>query len=113
MQGLDHKIDKTDLVSKGKKNELPKYLRKVHRANRLANSNYRVLPYSGTVHLFKAQKQTFYIPDPVYYSWDKVALGGVIVHEIPGEHSSTFAPPNDKYFATVLQDSLNESYRKQ
>jgi amino acid adenylation domain-containing protein len=109
VRGLDFKVDKNDHVSKGKKNELPKFLRKVHRANSRANRNYVIRPYNGIVHLFKAKKQTFYIPEPLKYGWDEVARGGVVVHEIPGEHSNTFAPPNDKYFADILQQTLNAS----
>jgi amino acid adenylation domain-containing protein len=109
VRGLDIKVNKEDLVSKGKKNELPKFLRKVHRANHRANGNYIIRPYNGIVHLFKAQKQTFYIPEPENYGWDRVAKGGVVVHEIPGEHSNTFAPPNDKYFADILQKTLDQS----
>ncbi|MCX6248516.1 MAG: amino acid adenylation domain-containing protein [Bacteroidetes bacterium] len=109
VRGLDIKIDEKEIVSKGKKSELPKYLRKVHGANRRANRNFFIRPYNGTVHLFKAQKQTFYIPEPETYGWDRVARGGVVVHEIPGEHSSTFAPPNDKYFAEILQRTMDES----
>jgi thioesterase domain-containing protein len=111
MRGLDFKIDKNSQVSKGKASELPKYLKTVHQANLRADHNYVVRPFDGTVHLYKAQKQTFYIKEPVTYGWDKMAKGGVVIHEIPGEHSSTFAPPNDKYFASVLQKSLNESYQ--
>jgi hypothetical protein len=107
--GLDFKPEKNETVSKGKRSELPEYLRRVHRANRKASRNYIFRPFDGTVHLFKAKKQTFYIPDPDQYGWDKVARGGVIIHETPGEHSSTFAPPNDKYFATILQQCLNEN----
>ena len=109
IRGIDIKIQKNDLVSKGRQSELPKFLRRVHRANRRANRNYVIRPYNGTVHLYKAKKQTFYIPEPEDYGWNRVAKGGVIVHEIPGEHSNTFAPPNDKYFANILQKSLDES----
>jgi hypothetical protein len=109
MRGLDIKLDRAEFVSKGKKNELPKYLRNVHRANNRANRNYIIQPYNGTVHLYKALKQTFYIPEPLSYGWDRVAKGGVVIHEIPGEHSNTFAPPNDKYFAHILQQTLDAS----
>ncbi len=105
--GMDIKMKNIDGVSKGRSGELPKYMRKVHSANRLAEKRYIIHTYDGPVHLFKARKQTFYIADPVTYGWDKAALGGVIVHDIPGEHSSIFAPPNDKYFATVMQRHLN------
>jgi len=107
--GLDFKVENMDTISKGKRKELPKYLRRVHKANSRADRNYVIREYPGAVHLFKAQKQTFYITDPVAYGWDKMAKGGVFIHEIPGEHSNTFAPPNDKYFANVLQEHLNHS----
>jgi thioesterase domain-containing protein len=106
--GLDFKIDKEELVSTGAMSELPKYLKKVHRANRRADRKYIVRPYDGKIHVFKARKQTFYMSDPVNYGWDKYAMGGVIIHETPGEHSTTFAPPNDRLFARVLQDSLDK-----
>jgi amino acid adenylation domain-containing protein len=109
VRGLDIKVNKDDMVSKGERNELPKYLRKVHRANLRAGRRYILKPYKGAVHLFKAAHQTFYIPDPVNYGWDKYASEGVIIHEIPGEHSSTFAPPNDKHFSSILQKSLDET----
>jgi amino acid adenylation domain-containing protein len=112
VRGIDIRVEKDDRVSKGEQHELPKYLRKVHRANLLAGRKYILKPYDGSVHLFKAVHQTFYIVDPVYYGWDKYALGGVIIHEIAGEHSSTFAPPNDKKFASLLQKSLDETSAK-
>jgi thioesterase domain-containing protein len=109
MRGMDVYLDMNESVSKGEERELPKYLRKVHRANLRADRNYTIKPYNGCIHLFKASHQTFFIADPINYGWDQYALGGVIIHEIPGEHSSTFAPPNDKHFASILQNSLDET----
>ena len=109
VRGLDIKVNKKDLISKGEKRELPKYLHKVHQANLKADRKYVIKPYDGCIHLFKAAHQAFYIPDPVNYGWDKYAHGGVIIHEIPGEHSLIFSPPNDKYFSSVLQKCLDEA----
>jgi amino acid adenylation domain-containing protein len=109
VRGMDIDVSHGNHASKGEEHELPKYLRRVHRANRLAGRRYVIKPYDGQVHLFKAEHQTFYIPDPINYGWDKYANRGVIIHEIPGEHSSTFAPPNDRYFSSILQKSLDES----
>lgn len=109
IRGYDFNVVDDTVVSHGKRSELPKYMRKVHRANSKADKQYVIKPYPGSVHLFKAQKQTFYLESPETYGWDRVAKGGVFVHVIPGEHSNTFAPPNDKYFANVLQQSLNDS----
>jgi hypothetical protein len=112
VRGVDFKISNEDNISRGEEHELPKYLRKVHQANLKANRLYVIKPYYGCVHLFKAAHQTFYIPDPVNYGWDKYARGGVIIHDIPGEHSTTFAPPNDRDFSSMLQKSLDESMIK-
>jgi len=108
LRRMDVKVEKQDAISKGKRKELPKYLRKVHRANHIANRNYIIKTYEGCIHLYKAQKQTFYIPEPEDFGWNHVAKGGVVIHEIPGEHSSTFAPPNDKFFAEILQKTLDQ-----
>ena len=102
----DYKI-KPEGVSLGKQNELPKYLHKVHRANYIALEKYILPPYPGKLHLFRALDQKFYIKDPVYYGWDKF-VKEVVILNIPGEHSSIFAPPNDKLFAQALQKCLDE-----
>ncbi len=44
-----------------------------------------------------------------YLGWKPYALKGINVHDIPGEHNSIFAPPNDKEFAEVLQKCLNNA----
>ncbi|MGE5424770.1 MAG: thioesterase domain-containing protein, partial [Syntrophothermus sp.] len=105
--GMDLNVLQEEKQSMGKSSELPGYLKEVHRANRKADREYVIKTYKGEVHLFKAKNQTFYIKDTMTYGWDKYAQGGVVIHEIPGEHSSIFAPPNDKYFADVLQRHLS------
>ncbi len=102
----DYKI-KPEGVSLGKQSELPKYLHKVHRANYIALEKYILPPYPGKLHLFRALDQKFYIKDPVYYGWDKF-VREVVILNIPGEHSSIFAPPNDELFAQALQKCLDE-----
>ena len=102
----DYKI-KPEGVSVGKQSELPKYLHKVHRANWIAMEKYILPPYPGRLHLFRAMDQKFYIKEPVCYGWDDFVDEVVILH-IPGEHSTIFAPPNDKLFAEALQKCLDE-----
>jgi len=58
--------------------------------------------------LFRAGKPTFYIPNRKDYGWSRFACKGVVVHTLPDEHSRIFAPPNDKYFAEVLDRRLDE-----
>ena len=102
----DYKI-KPEGVSVGKQSELPKYLHKVHRANYLAMEKYILPPYPGKLTLFRATNQTFYIKDPIKYGWDEY-VNEMIILDIPGEHSTIFAPPNDELFAKELQKCLDE-----
>lgn len=102
----DYKL-KPEGVSVGKQSELPKYLHKVHRANYIALEKYILPPYPGKLTLFRALDQKFYIKDPVKYGWDEFVREMVIL-DIPGEHSTIFAPPNDELFAKALQKCLDE-----
>ena len=85
------------------------YLQAIDKLNQKAAAAYFMTPYTGTVDLFRAKVRTYYMPDPEYLGWKKYALKGVRIHEIPGDHNYIFAPPNDKEFARVLQNCLNQS----
>ncbi|MEB0260688.1 MULTISPECIES: amino acid adenylation domain-containing protein [unclassified Mucilaginibacter] len=71
--------------------------------------NYKLMPINVGIELFRAKKKTFYMEDFKYLGWKPYALKGINVHDIPGEHNSIFAPPNDKEFAEVLQKCLNNA----
>lgn len=47
-----------------------------------------------------------------YLGWKPFALKGINIHEIPGEHNYIFAPPNDKEFAEILQECLDQAAMK-
>jgi amino acid adenylation domain-containing protein len=83
------------------------YDNEIDEASTKAKRNYFQKPINITVDLFKAKKKTFYMADFKYLGWREFALKGVNVHEIPGEHNTIFAPPNDKEFAVVLQRCLD------
>jgi amino acid adenylation domain-containing protein len=102
----DYKI-KHEGASLGKQSELPKYLHKVHKANDIALNRYILPPYPGKLTLFRAMHQSFYIKDPVKYGWEEYVKEMEIL-DIPGEHSTIFAPPNDVLFARALQKCLDE-----
>ncbi|RYE22765.1 MAG: non-ribosomal peptide synthetase, partial [Sphingobacteriaceae bacterium] len=84
------------------------YARKIDEMNKKAAAAYLITPYDGTVDLFRAKVKTYYMQDPKFLGWKKFALKGVNIHEIPGDHNYIFAPPNDKEFAQVLQQCLNQ-----
>ncbi|SHM22317.1 non-ribosomal peptide synthetase [Mucilaginibacter sp. OK098] len=83
------------------------YDNEIDEASSKAKHNYYQKPLDIVVDLFKAKKRTFYMDDYEFMGWKKFALKGVNVHEIPGEHNTIFAPPNDKEFAVVLQKCLD------
>lgn len=73
-----------------------------------ALKTYTLLPTQVLLDLFRAEKKAFYIPERKTYGWGRFAKKGVKVHNIPGEHSLIFAPPNDKLFAGILDKRLEE-----
>jgi len=83
------------------------YDNEIDEASAKAKRNYHQKPLNITVDLFRAQKRTFYMADFDYLGWREFALKGVNVHDIPGEHNTIFAPPNDEKFAVVLQQCLD------
>ena len=80
---------------------------KVSKTNRIAARNYRLVPMPMRVDLFRAKVRSHYMDDFEFLGWRPFALKGVDVHEIPGDHFNLFTSPNDKEFARVLQNVLN------
>lgn len=85
------------------------YAHEIDKMNQKAAEHYYLTPYNGKIDLFRAKVRTFYMDDPKYLGWKKYALKGVNIHDIPGDHNYIFAPPNDKEFAAILQNCLNQS----
>ncbi len=74
-----------------------------------AFQNYRMKPYNGIIDVFKAQKRLYFVEDREFLGWKKYAREGVRVHNIPGDHKEMLLPPNDKEFARILQQALDQS----
>ncbi|MFT5169342.1 MAG: amino acid adenylation domain-containing protein, partial [Saprospiraceae bacterium] len=81
---------------------------KVDQANKQAFDNYCLSPYSGKIHLFRANSKRFYVDDFEYLGWRSFAQGGVEIHPVPGDHLTLFDPPHGQEFARILQKCLNE-----
>jgi amino acid adenylation domain-containing protein len=88
------------------------YANKIDEMNLLAEKKYKLVPNDIAVELFRAENHTFYMDDFEYLGWKPYALKGVNVHKIPGEHNSIFKAPNDKIFASILQNCLNKAAHK-
>ncbi|SEN94353.1 amino acid adenylation domain-containing protein [Mucilaginibacter gossypiicola] len=88
------------------------YSNKIDEMNQQAERNYQLKPYNISIELFRANSHTFYMDDFEYLGWRPYALKGINVHPIPGEHNSIFKAPNDKIFAKILQNCLDEAAKK-
>jgi len=72
-----------------------------------ALTSYRFAPLEFEIDLFRASKQTYYMHEPEKLGWNEIAIDGVNVHHIPGDHSSIFSIPNVIETAKVLQNVLD------
>ncbi|MVN75042.1 amino acid adenylation domain-containing protein [Hymenobacter sp. HMF4947] len=79
----------------------------IGQAQELAFNKYRLAPQPFTVHLFRNEDRVFYVEDFEHLGWKPFALGGIHIHDIPGNHNFIFAPPHDKECARILQEALN------
>jgi amino acid adenylation domain-containing protein len=94
-----------------KKNVFSEYNDEIDEKSATAQRNYLLTPIDMKLELFRAKKKTFYMDDFKYLGWIPYAKKGVNVYEIPGEHNTIFAPPNDKQFAKVLQECLDKAVK--
>jgi amino acid adenylation domain-containing protein len=82
-------------------------LRQPSRALEQAARCYRPSPYPGSITLFKA-----HLPNSPAFAgdtlgWARVAMGGVEVHQVPGEHMTIIHEPQVKELARQLRASLD------
>ncbi|WP_264565380.1 non-ribosomal peptide synthetase [Flavobacterium sp. N3904] len=82
-------------------------------ADRMVNKivdRYHLTPQHFEVELFRAKDNKTYKLDPTHLGWKKIALKGVNIHNITGNHLSIVAPPNDKILARMLQEILDKKH---
>jgi len=79
----------------------------INQSNFEAWNNYKITPYSGDLHLFRAEEQRFFIEDRNFLGWKPFIKGKIHILDVPGDHLSLFNPPNGKTFAKILQNLLN------
>jgi thioesterase domain-containing protein len=78
---------------------------RVMASNQLALKSYRPQPYEGAVTLFRTPVSDD--SDP-YYGLADLALGGVEIHEVPGNHTAFLEDPGVRILAEKLKDHLLE-----
>ncbi|WP_405199930.1 non-ribosomal peptide synthetase [Christiangramia sp. LLG6405-1] len=68
---------------------------------------YHIKPQLIEVDLLRAVNNIDYMRDPVSLGWKDLALNGLKVHDVTGDHLSMLLPPNDIVTAKILQDILD------
>jgi thioesterase domain-containing protein len=86
---------------------VPRVIQEAVEANLKALARYRPRPYPGKVALFRAQDTHPVVYDKQHLGWGDLALGGVELYEVPGNHETIVLPPN----LDVLVDKLTLAIR--
>ena len=81
-------------------------LHRVFRANRLALASYRPRAYPGRVILFRAQSSLNLLHGRSTQGWNALALGGITIHHLPGDHYTIMQPPAVERLAEILAGEL-------
>ena len=87
---------------------VPSFLKSTEDISWVAAINYKPRPWPGQLTLFRASVQ----PDPRLpwdLGWSPLALGGVQVYELPGDHDLVFREDNTRVLAEKLQLRLGQS----
>ena len=69
-----------------------------------AARQYVPKPYNGRVDLFRAEQHASLSPD---LGWRKLALGGVEIHTVPGDHLSIIREPHVRLLAAGLRTVID------
>ena len=71
-----------------------------------ALDDYEPVPCPGQIHLFKSIGEARFIralpPPPIELAWANLAKGGVVVHELPGDHMAIVKKPLAKVTAAAI-----------
>jgi thioesterase domain-containing protein/acyl carrier protein len=88
---------------------LPEALKKVRRGIHQAGARYVTQAYSGPVVLFRASKKSLRGVDDPYAGWKNLAIGGLEIHEITGDHVGIVTGPRARILARHLEAHLEQA----
>jgi len=74
----------------------------INLANSKANKMYLASSFPGKLTLFRCNSQELKLTNSADLSWGNLALGGVEIHEIPGQHTTIMEEPDVRYLAEKL-----------
>lgn len=88
----------------------PEYIQDNFKVTEMVREKYHLTPLPIEIDLFRAKSQAHYMHDTMYLGWKNIALNGISIHEVPGNHAEIFSPPFDKEAALILQNTLDERH---
>jgi thioesterase domain-containing protein/acyl carrier protein len=102
-------LEKVGLLPE-EKNELDtlEHAAEINEKIEIAYSDFQLQPLDIEVDLFRAETRLFFVSDPEYLSWQRYALEGVSVHDVPGDHKTFLMDPHYKKMAVILQRCLDQ-----
>jgi thioesterase domain-containing protein/acyl carrier protein len=68
---------------------------------------YSPRSYRGSIHFFRAAEQPEKIVKEPCMGWERIAVGGVELHRVPGDHLSVMQEPHVRSLADKLTRCLN------
>ncbi|HMR84063.1 MAG TPA: amino acid adenylation domain-containing protein, partial [Niabella sp.] len=90
-----------------KEEQIYDYNSKVVDAYDKAYITYEIKPSDLSVHVFRVKERIYFIDDFAYLGWKRYAKGGVVVHDIAGDHKTFLLPPNNKILTEKIQTVIN------
>jgi amino acid adenylation domain-containing protein len=108
-QASKKSLKKIGILNEVENEGLETKLSKIGRNNEHALSKYHLSNFRGVLHLFKATDRLYFIDDQKYLGWSNLALDGVAVYDIPGDHKTMFHEPNVKILAAHIQTILDKT----
>jgi amino acid adenylation domain-containing protein len=88
---------------------LPRVLQDVREAGYLANRSYIPGPFGGKVTLFRAGVRSAADWGTLDMGWDRLALGGVEIRQVPGDHVDMLLKPKVEFLAGQLRDCIDKA----
>jgi thioesterase domain-containing protein len=83
--------------------------RKVAQVQHQAMRKYQPRPYPGRLTLFRARMQPFFSSHDPKNGWGRLAVGGLEVKVVPGNHLGMLQEPHVKALAEHLRDCLDRA----
>jgi hypothetical protein len=88
---------------------IPRALQNVREANYVAKRKYVPGPYRGKVTLFRAAVRWPVDSPGLDMGWERLALGGVEIREVPGDHVNMLLRPQVGLLAEQLRECIDKA----